>query len=68
MGTRSKKTTRVSVSIEPDHYHDLNQIAERSDASLAWVIRRAIVEFLDRHQETAFGKFPIRLEEQQGKQ
>jgi predicted transcriptional regulator len=57
----------VSVSLEAEHYHDLNRIAEKSDASLAWVIRRAIVEFLDRHQEVAFGQLPLELEEQQAK-
>jgi predicted transcriptional regulator len=67
MPTRSKKTTRISVSLEPQNYNDLSQIAEKSDTSLAWVIRRAIVEFLDRQRTGALGQLPFGFEEQQAK-
>ena len=63
MGTRSKKTTRISVSLEAEDHRDLNLIAEKSDVSVAWVIRRAIAEFLDKHRGLAFGQLPLALEE-----
>ena len=67
MGERPKKTTRVSISLEPNHYNDLTQIAEGSDASLAWVIRRAIAEFLDKQNQLRAGACTFRLQGQQAK-
>lgn len=63
MNGRTKKTTRISVSLDEADYHDLNQLAGRGDVSVAWVIRRAIAEFLDKHRDAADAQLPLDLQE-----
>jgi hypothetical protein len=51
MGDRPKKLgPRCTVSVTPSDYEVLNALAERDDVSVSWVIRRAIQEYLGRHQ------------------
>lgn len=37
---------RITVNLEDDEYEALVAIAERSDRSMAWVGRRAILDFI----------------------
>ncbi len=37
---------RITVNLEDDQYEALVAIAERSDRSMAWVGRRAILDFI----------------------
>lgn len=46
---KDKPLKRVTISLDPDDYAVLEDIAERSDVSAAWLIRRSIREFLIRH-------------------
>jgi predicted transcriptional regulator len=54
MSDRSKKLgSRVTVSVTPGDYDTLNTLAEKDDVSVSWVVRRAIHEYLRRHQQPA---------------
>jgi len=41
-------TKRLSISVPHDVYQALEAEASNNDASLAWVVRKALVEYLDR--------------------
>jgi hypothetical protein len=43
---RKKQTIRVTVGLDSEDHSRLSRIAEDSGVSLAWVIRRATVDFL----------------------
>ena len=46
---RAKPLKRVTVTVHPDDYAALVQLAQRSDVSASWLIRRSMREFLQRH-------------------
>lgn len=47
MSQRSRKFgSRLSVSLTAPHYEKLHHIAEVSDVSVAWLVRRAIEDYL----------------------
>lgn len=41
-----KKSSRASVSFEPEQYSLLEQIAEQKRVSVAWVVREAVDRYL----------------------
>jgi len=41
-----RKITRISVSLDDRDYQALREIAESNDVSAAWLVRRAIANFL----------------------
>jgi hypothetical protein len=47
MGERPRKATRITVSLEEKDYKALGEIALSRDASVSWVIRQAIRQFID---------------------
>jgi len=47
MNERPRKATRLTVSLEERDYLTLNEIALARDASVSWVIRQAIRQFID---------------------
>lgn len=50
MMTKLRKATRITVSLPDDEHAALTAIAEENDVSLSWLARKAIAEFLDRHE------------------
>ncbi len=42
---------RVTVTVDPDNYEVLDQLARRSDFTASWLIPRSMREFLERHAE-----------------
>ena len=60
MNTRPRKSTRLTVSLDPADVATLERIAVLQDVSLLWVIRQAIRQFADRraadHRFQARGK------------
>lgn len=42
---------RISVSLSEQEYRELSALAEKYQISLAWLGRKAIAEFLERHQD-----------------
>jgi hypothetical protein len=66
---KDKLLKRVTISVDPDDYARLENIAGQSDVSASWLVRRSIREFLIRHaSETASdlswfsGLHPVRPE------
>lgn len=51
MNERPRKATRLTVSLEEQDYQTLCQIALSSDASVSWVIRQAIRQFIESSSE-----------------
>ncbi len=47
MTGRPRKATRITVSLEEQDYRLLNEIAVARDASVSWVIRQAIRQFIE---------------------
>ena len=47
MTERPRKATRLTVSLEEHDYRTLNEIALARDASISWVIRQAIRQFIE---------------------
>jgi len=45
------KTARLTVNLEPQEYAALQSFAHREDVAVAWLIRRAVTEFLASHPE-----------------
>jgi len=41
-----RKITRISVSLDDRDYQALRKIAETNDVSAAWLVRRAVADFL----------------------
>ena len=63
MSDRSKKLgPRVTVSVTPGDYDTLNTLAEKDEVSVSWVVRRAIHEYLRRHQQPARAVRPPALD------
>lgn len=52
MTERPRKATRLTVSLEEQDYRMLNEIAVARDASLSWVVRQAIRQFIDSTPKT----------------
>ena len=48
---KTKPLKRVTVTVDPDDYEALDQLARRSDVSASWLIRRSMREFLQRHRD-----------------
>jgi Ribbon-helix-helix protein, copG family len=52
MNERPRKATRLTVSLEEQDYRTLSEIALARDASVSWVIRQAIRQFIDGSPQT----------------
>ena len=55
-----QKTARVTINLDPNSYSILLAVAERNDAPVAQVARRAVIEFL-RQEEPSIdqGRLPL---------
>ncbi|WP_171230675.1 ribbon-helix-helix domain-containing protein [Ruegeria sp. HKCCA4008] len=54
MTGRPLKSTRLSVSLEDSDHKSLSEIAARNDASLSWVIRKAIRAYVESYKQSEF--------------
>ena len=45
----NRRTVRLSVTLDEDDYKVVREMAEAMDLSTAWVVRRAVTEFIERH-------------------
>lgn len=54
MTERPRKATRLTVSLEEQDYQILSQIALSRDASVSWVIRQAIRQFIESSSEPRY--------------
>lgn len=51
---------RMSVSIDGGTHATLLRLADRHDVSLAWMVRRALTEFIERQDEGNQPELPLR--------
>jgi hypothetical protein len=56
---RDKPLRRVTVSVDPDDYAAMEHLAETGDVTTAWLIRRAMREFLGRHGDSKTLEVPL---------
>ncbi|MBP7340267.1 CopG family transcriptional regulator [Niveispirillum sp.] len=54
-----KKTVRTSVILPEDAHARIQALADANDVSAAWMIRAAIIRFLEEHSDQA--ELPLRL-------
>lgn len=46
-----KKMMRITISIDPEEYQAVENMAEKDERSAAWVIRKAVREYLANHTQ-----------------
>lgn len=51
---------RLSVSMDAVVHAKLSRLADRQDVSLAWMIRKALAEFVERRGEEDQAELPLR--------
>lgn len=59
MATRPKNTVRTSVILPEQAHAQIEALAAANDVSTAWVIRHAVVRFLEEHGDQA--ELPLRM-------
>lgn len=52
--------TRFSVALNDNEYAELALMAEKHRVSMAWLVRNAVAEFLDRYRDED-SQLPLRL-------
>ena len=55
-----RKVTRISISLDDRDYQALREIAEINDVSAAWLVRRAVADFL-KTNTTGQGALPAKV-------
>ena len=53
--------TRFSVALNVNEYAELATLAERHRVSMAWLVRSAVAEFLDRYRDEDDPQLPLPL-------
>ena len=48
---KTKPMKRVTITVDPDEFAALDQLAQRSDVSASWLILRSIRELLQWHRD-----------------
>lgn len=56
-----RKIARISVSLDDQDYQVLREIADKNDVSAAWIVRRAVADFLDRNAAEQQGVLPAKV-------
>ena len=59
----SKRNMRLSVTLDEAEYGELTRIGAALDLSAAWMIRRAVSEFIARNGEDVEPALPLRRPE-----
>lgn len=54
-----KPTVRFSIGLDERAHHELSIIASETDTTIAWVVRRAVSEFIDRQAPRAQSELPL---------
>jgi len=55
-----KNSVRLSVTLDESEYAVLNQLAASLDLSAAWMIRRAVSEFVARYRDGIENDLPLK--------
>ena len=59
MTSAEKKSLRITVNLTQEEHAVLSQYAAKNDSSLAWVVRRAVKEFLNRRVRESQRELPL---------
>lgn len=54
-----KHPVRVTVSLDPDDHAALTRMAADNDLSVAWIVRRAVAEFVQQKTGHADQELPL---------
>jgi hypothetical protein len=54
-----KNSVRLSVTLDEGEYTELSKLAASLDLSAAWMIRRAVSEFISRHRPGVESDLPL---------
>lgn len=58
---RGKRTpVRLSFGLDPASHAKLSRLANRHDVSLAWMIRKAVADFIERQEDDDQAELPLR--------
>jgi len=55
-----KRSVRLSVALDEAEYEELTRLGAELDLSAAWLIRRAVSEFVARHRDGIAPDLPLR--------
>jgi len=56
----NRKTVRLTVSLNEQAHATLSVLAKRQDVSVAWIVRRAVSEFIEHQEHPAQPELPLR--------
>ena len=56
-----RKIARISVSLDHQDYQVLRDIAEKNDVSAAWIVRRAVADYLGRNAAEQQALLPAKV-------
>lgn len=56
----NRKTARLTVSLDEQAHTTLAAFAAQQDVSIAWMIRRAVLEFIERRERLDQHELPLR--------
>ena len=48
-----QKAQKVSISFDPEQLKEVLEYCQRNERSIAWVIRKALAEWLPKHKDDA---------------
>ncbi|EPY3937493.1 ribbon-helix-helix protein, CopG family [Klebsiella pneumoniae] len=54
----NKKITRTSISLDEQMFTEVSLLASQNDVSVAWLVRKAISELLERRREEVVSQLP----------
>lgn len=55
----NKKIVRTSVSLDEQMFIEVSQLAVQNDVSVAWMVRKAIAELLERRRDELEPQMPL---------
>lgn len=58
-----KRSVRLTVTLDEGEYTELTRLGAELDLSAAWMIRRAVSDFVARHRENIEADLPLRRPE-----
>jgi len=55
----NKKIVRTSVSLDEHMFNEVAQLAAQNDVSVAWLVRKAVAELLERRRDELGPQLPL---------
>lgn len=55
----NKKIVRTSVSLDEHMFNEVVQLAAQNDVSVAWLVRKAVAELLERRRDELGPQLPL---------